>query len=90
MINEIKSLIRKLPPDNINSAMGEKVNQYLVKWRRERSTPGNSDIHFNGYIEVGDEIYVQLEAPYNVNTGKTFMLLVKPEIRVIDYWTGNG
>ena len=29
--------------------MGERVDQYLVKWRKERSTPGNADIHFNGY-----------------------------------------
>ena len=30
MIEEVKSLIRKLPPDNINSAMGEKVHQLRV------------------------------------------------------------
>ena len=30
MISEIKSLIRKLPPDNINSAMGEKVHQLRI------------------------------------------------------------
>ncbi len=29
--------------------MGERVDQYLVKWRKDRSTPGNADIHFNGY-----------------------------------------
>ena len=39
---------------------------------------------------MGDDIYVQLEAPYNINSGKFFMLLVKPEIRVISYFTGNG
>ena len=39
---------------------------------------------------MDDKIYVQLEAPYNINSGKGFILLVKPEIRVIDYSTGNG
>ena len=29
--------------------MGERIDQYLVKWRKERSMPGNADIHFNGY-----------------------------------------
>ena len=43
------------------SAMGEKVNQYLVKWRRERSTPGNSDIHFNGYER--DDYIIKSECP---------------------------
>ena len=43
------------------SAMGEKVNQYLVKWRRERSTPGNADIHFNGYER--DDYIIKSECP---------------------------
>ncbi len=30
-------------------AMGERIDQYLVRWRKERSTPDKMDIHFNGY-----------------------------------------
>lgn len=36
MINEIKALIRKLPPDNINSAMGEKVHQLRLSSQDKR------------------------------------------------------
>ena len=41
--------------------MGERVDQYLVKWRKERSTPGNADIHFNGYER--DSYIIHSECP---------------------------
>lgn len=60
----------------------------------EQLEPGESN-NFNGmyincYINADGKIYVQVEAPYSEDTGKTFVLLVKPELRVIDYYTGNG
>ena len=48
------------------------------------------EIHINGFMTVNDMLYVQLEAPYNQNSSKTFTVQVKPELRLIDYWTGNG
>ena len=60
----------------------------------EQLEPGESNnfngMYFNCYINADGKIYVQLEAPYNENSGKTFILLIKPELRVIDYYTGNG
>ena len=60
----------------------------------EQLEPGESnnykDMNIICYIKVDDVIYVQVEAPYNANSGKTFILEVKPELRVIDYYTGNG
>lgn len=41
MIEEVKSLIRKLPPDNINSAMGEKVHQLRVASSDKRKAVKN-------------------------------------------------
>lgn len=45
MINEIKALIRKLPPDNINSAMGEKVHQLRVSSQdKKKAVKGDFDV----------------------------------------------
>ena len=41
--------------------MGEKVDQYIARWRKERSTPGNADIHFNGYER--DSYIIHSECP---------------------------
>ena len=41
--------------------MGEKIDKYLVRWRRERSTPGATDIHFTGYEK--DSFIVKSECP---------------------------
>lgn len=41
--------------------MGEKVDQYIARWRKERSTPGNEDIHFNGYER--DSYIIHSECP---------------------------
>lgn len=41
MIAELNSLIRKLPPDNINSAMGEKVHQLRVASSDKRKAVKN-------------------------------------------------
>lgn len=69
------------------------IKRYCIELT-EKLEPGESEnfqeLHFNCYMKLDDKIYVQLEAPYNVNSGKGFMLQVKPEIRVIDYSTGNG
>lgn len=41
MVAELNSLIRKLPPDNINSAMGEKVHQLRVASNDKRKAVKN-------------------------------------------------
>jgi len=41
--------------------MGERVDQYLVRWRRERSKPDNTDIHFTGYEK--DSYIIKSECP---------------------------
>ena len=51
MIEEIKSLIRKLPPDNINSAMGEKVHQLRVSSADKRKAVKNDFDSLNGSNE---------------------------------------
>ena len=42
-------------------ALGEKVDNYLVRWRQERSKPENTDLHFNGYER--DTYIVKSECP---------------------------
>ncbi len=82
---------------NIDDVLTEEeqaaIKRYCIALT-EKLEPGESEnfqeIHFNCYMKMDDKIYVQLEAPYNINSGKGFILLVKPEIRVIDYSTGNG
>ena len=82
---------------NIDDVLTEEeqaaIKRYCIALT-EKLEPGESEkfqeVHFNSYLKMGDDIYVQLEAPYNINSGKFFMLLVKPEIRVISYFTGNG
>lgn len=51
MIEEVKSLIRKLPPDNINSAMGEKVHQLRVSSADKRKAVKNDFDSLNGSNE---------------------------------------
>ncbi|MBQ9870697.1 MAG: ribose-phosphate pyrophosphokinase [Eubacterium sp.] len=41
--------------------LGKKVDNYLVKWRKERSKPENTDLHFNGYER--DTYIVKSECP---------------------------
>ena len=82
---------------NIDDVLTEEeqaaIKRYCIALT-EKLEPGESEnfqeIHFNCYMKIDDKIYVQLEAPYNINSGTGFILLVKPEIRVIDYSTGNG
>ena len=53
MIEEIKSLIRKLPPDNINSAMGEKVHQLRLSSRDKRkAVKGDFDLLNNSNNQI--------------------------------------
>jgi len=42
-------------------ALGQKVDNYLVRWRQERSKPENTDLHFNGYER--DTYIVKSECP---------------------------
>ena len=41
--------------------LGKKVDEYLVRWRKERSQPGESDLHFYGYER--DTYIVKSECP---------------------------
>lgn len=53
MIAELNSLIRKLPPDNINSAMGEKVHQLRVASGDKRKAVKND---FDSLNESNEKI----------------------------------
>ena len=71
----------------------EAVRQFCLDFT-EIAEPGQSqyfrELHFNGFMTVDGVTYAQLEAPYNEDSGKTFVVQVKPELRLIDYYTGNG
>ena len=71
----------------------ERVKQFCLDFT-EKAEPGETqyfkEIRFNDFIVVDGAIYVQLEAVYNQDSGKTYNVLVTPEIRLIDYYTGNG
>ena len=71
----------------------DSIKQFCLDFM-ELAEPGETqylqEIYINGFMTVNDTLYVQLEAPYNQNSSKTFTVQVKPELRLIDYWTGNG
>ncbi len=60
----------------------------------EHLEPGETqyfqDIHIIGYVKTPDALYVEVDAEYNESSGKTFIVLVEPELRMVDYYTGNG
>ncbi len=71
----------------------EKVKQFCLDFT-EMAEPGETryfkDVYFNEFIVVDDVIYVQMEATYNQDSGKTYNVQVAPEIRLVDVYTGNG
>ena len=80
--------------DVLSEEEQQRIKQYCLNLT-ETLEPGETEyfleIHFNGYIQPDENtLYVQLEAPYNEDSGKTFVLQVKPEIRMIDYFSANG
>lgn len=91
--------MEKYSNENISDVLTEEEQTAIKRFciaLTEKLEPGESEkfqeLHFNCYVKGGGDIYVQLEAPYNINSGKSFTLLVKPDgqLRVIDYSTGNG
>lgn len=55
---ESKHLINTIPvgslgiiPMNSCTSLGKKVDEYLVKWRKERENEHTSTIHFNGFLK---------------------------------------
>ena len=82
---------------NIDDVLTEEeqaaIKRYCIALT-EKLEPGESEkfqeLHFNCYVKGGGDIYVQLEAPYNINSGKSFTLKPDGQLRVIDYSTGNG
>ena len=79
--------------DVLNEEEQQKILDYCLALAEELA-PGQSrafrEIHFNGYVQAGEELYVLLEAPSSDNSSVIFTLQVKPELRMIDYFTGNG
>ncbi len=71
----------------------EAVKRFCIDFT-EKAEPGETqyfkELHFNGFMTVDGVTYAQLEAPYNEESGKTFVVEVKPELRMIEYYTGNG
>ena len=78
---------------NLSQEEQDSIKQFCLDFM-ELAEPGETqylqEIYINGFMTVNDTLYVQLEAPYNQNSSKTFIVQVKPEMRLIDYWTGNG
>ena len=78
---------------NLSQEEQDSIKQFCLDFM-ELAEPGETqylqEIYINGFMTVNDTLYVQLEAPYNQNSSKTFTVQVKPELRLIDYWTGNG
>ena len=78
---------------NLSQKEQDSIKQFCLDFM-ELAEPGETqylqEIYINGFMTVNDTLYVQLEAPYNQNSSKTFLVQVKPELRLIDYWTGNG
>ena len=94
-----ENYMEKYSNENISDVLTEEEQTAIKRFciaLTEKLEPGESEkfqeLHFNCYVKGGGDIYVQLEAPYNINSGKSFTLLVKPDgqLRVIDYSTGNG
>lgn len=83
--------------ENISDVLTQEQQEEIINYcyaLTEQLEPGESN-NYKGmkiicYIHVDDVIYIQVEAPFNANSGKTFILQIKPDIRVIDYYTGNG
>ena len=83
--------------ENISDVLTQEQQEEIINYcyaLTEHLEPGESnnynDMNIICYIQVNDVIYIQVEAPFNANSGKTFILQIKPDIRVIDYYTGNG
>ena len=81
------------PNAPVTEELLEQVKQFCLDFT-EKAEPGETQyfkkIQFNDFIVTDEAIYVQMEAFYNSDSGKTYNVQIVPEIRLVDYYTGNG